>query len=1146
MFVRAGRFVCLAVIGTLCCWAQSPFVNFETPQIHPVDISPDKTTLAVCNTAAAQLELYNVASGNPLPIGTVAVGYDPVSVRFRNNNEAWVVNHISDSVSVVDIPTRRVRATITTADEPCDVVFAGNPVFAFVSCSQVNRVQRFNPNDLAAAATNIEIGGEDPRALAVSPDGLTVYAAIFESGNRSTLVAGGSDNTIDQFPNNDAMDDPTNPYGGVNPPPNDPDDVNTDGNLFIPPKAANGTAPNVGLIVKQDGNDAWRDDNGRDWTPWVNGAKANLSGRYQGWTLIDRDVAVINTGTLAVTYIEHLMNLNMAIAVNPASGDITVVGTDGTNEVRFEPNVNGRFLRVQLAMIDAAKSANIYDLNAEHLGIAQGGDPYDEERVAQVERNKSIGDPRGIVWNSAGTLGFITGMGSNNLVVINSAGERIDVGFAKNLREGPTGLALDEGRNRLYVLNRFHGSISVVDLTTFNEIANVPFFDPTPAAIKIGRKHLYDTHKNSGLGHIACGSCHIDARMDRLAWDLGDPAGAIKPLSGAGNPPLHNLGAGIPGLAVGQTSPAFENFHPMKGPMTTQTLQGIIGMEPHHWRGDRNGLEEFNPAFVGLQGDDVVAGTGGGGLTQGEMQEFENFLASLHFPPNPHRNFDNSLPTDLPLPREFANGRFTLANGAPLPNGNAVNGLTLYRRRDINDTQNPPLDSENFGCVICHTLPTGAGTDTFLATPGGLPTFLPIPPGPLGERHLAMVSTDGSSNRAIKVPQLRNQFDKSGFEMTPGNPSYAGFGLFHDGSIDSIARFVSESVFVLKSDQEMADLTALVLAFSGGDFGDIGEDEFIIPEPPGPPSADVRASVGKQVTVASASKVDPLVDQMLAQANLLRVDVIVKADILSYQRGWKYIGANQFRPDSEDDDDISKAQLLALAGPGSELTFTVVPFGSGDRLGIDRDLDEDLDFDEFLASDATPPTATLESGSPNVVNGAIAVEVTLSEPSKNFAASDVAVTNATVSSFQGSGLNYTFTLTPTANGTFTAKINGGKFSDFAGNDNAASNTLTRSNGEPAGSIKVKKPNGGEDIEAGGKYKVKWTSKGAAGNKVKIELWRNGAFVSTIKASTDNDGKQTWNVNEGLPKGSGYTVRVVSKSDAGIADASNNPFDIVAP
>ena len=35
----------------------------------------------------------------------------------------------------------------------------------------------------------------------------------------------------------------------------------------------------------------------------------------------------------------------------------------------------------------------------------------------------------------------------------------------------------------------------------------------------------------------------------------------------------------------------------MKGPMTTQTMIDIIGHEPHHWRGDRDGLEEFADAL---------------------------------------------------------------------------------------------------------------------------------------------------------------------------------------------------------------------------------------------------------------------------------------------------------------------------------------------------------------------------------------------------------------------------------------------------------------------------------------------------------------------------------------------------------------------
>ena len=70
---------------------------------------------------------------------------------------------------------------------------------------------------------------------------------------------------------------------------------------------------------------------------------------------------------------------------------------------------------------------------------------------------------------------------------------------------------LDEARTQLYVLNKFDATISVVSTASQSEVARVRFFDPSPTALKRGRKHLYDTHKNSGLGHVACASCHVDA-----------------------------------------------------------------------------------------------------------------------------------------------------------------------------------------------------------------------------------------------------------------------------------------------------------------------------------------------------------------------------------------------------------------------------------------------------------------------------------------------------------------------------------------------------------------------------------------------------------------------------------------------------------
>ena len=55
------------------------------------------------------------------------VGLEPVAVAARTNTEVWVVNHLSDSVSIVDIgatPPRVVR-TLLVGDEPRDIVFAG-------------------------------------------------------------------------------------------------------------------------------------------------------------------------------------------------------------------------------------------------------------------------------------------------------------------------------------------------------------------------------------------------------------------------------------------------------------------------------------------------------------------------------------------------------------------------------------------------------------------------------------------------------------------------------------------------------------------------------------------------------------------------------------------------------------------------------------------------------------------------------------------------------------------------------------------------------------------------------------------------------------------------------------------------------------
>jgi len=889
--------------------AQDSFVNFETPHVHPLELTSGGLLLAV-NTADAVLEVFDATGAEPVALAAVPVGYDPVSVRARTATEVWVVNHLSDSVSVVDLNSLNVVATLPTDDEPCDVVFAGSPERAFVSCSQANSVLVFDPLSLATAPTRIEIEAEDPRALAVSPDGAKVYAAIFESGNASTLLGGGADEGegVIDFPPN-TVNHPSGPYGGQNPPPNS-------GNGFQPPlNGANPTAPEVGLIVKRNSGGQWMDDNGGDWTAFVSGSGASLSGRPTGWDLPDRDVAVIDANTLGVTYAEGLMNMVMALDVNPNTGDVTAVGTDGINEVRFEPNLKSIFLRVNIGFTDAAGATlGIFDLN-DHLDYSQVSLPF-------AQRERALGDPRGIVWNGAGTRAYVAGMGSDNVVVLGPGGTRVSSGATIEVGEGPTGLALDEGAGRLYVLNKFDGSISVVSTSSEAETARVSFHDATPGAIKIGRKHLYSTHDNSGLGQVACASCHVDARMDRLSWDLGDPAGEEEALEG--NCPDNSC----------------EDWHPMKGPMLTQTLQDIIGKEPHHWRGDRAGIEGFDGAFSGLQGADQD-------LDPVSMQEFEDFLATIHFPPNPFRDFDNSLPTDLVLDGHYTTGRFGPA-GQPLGTGDAVRGLELYT---------PPnfLDAGALACVTCHTLPTGLGTDGVFQ---GL-NFVPTPPGPDGERHHVMVSMDGSTQKTIKVPQLRNLYERTGMNTTQTSNS-AGFGFLHDGSVDSIERFVSEATFNPSSDQDVADLVAFMLAFSGSDLPSGSPNNPFFP--PGTASLDAHAAVGAQHTytngAAPSAEDIQFTSETLALANNMAVALFVKGVQGGEQRGYAYVGGGVFQSDRQAES-LPVLSLLGGGVAGSELTMTVVPVGSEIRLGIDRDLDGFLDGDERDAgSDPADPLST--------------------------------------------------------------------------------------------------------------------------------------------------------------------------------------------
>src|SRR5687767_10649401 len=345
LFVRRFALLWLSLMAAFA--HGQDFVNFEGKQVSPIRLSPDGSRLFAVNTPDARLSVFDISSpSNPILIAEIPVGIEPVSVNPRNNDEAWVVNEVSDSISIVSVPRRIVVDTIHVQDEPGDVVFAGGR--AFVTCGRRNQVRVFDVVTHLPVGSPITLVGENPRALTVNSNGTKVYVAFALSGNRTTIIP------PDRAP---AQPPPTNPN--------------------LPP------APQVSLIV--DATDP----------AWTNPPNAVI--RY---TMPDNDVAEIDTTSLTVTrYFPRVGTVNFAIAMRPNNGDIYVCNTDARNLTRFEPNVRGNMVSNRVSRIDPATGA------ITHFDLNPGIDYSVMPNLAA--RSNALAQPTSIVFGPSGSFAFV-------------------------------------------------------------------------------------------------------------------------------------------------------------------------------------------------------------------------------------------------------------------------------------------------------------------------------------------------------------------------------------------------------------------------------------------------------------------------------------------------------------------------------------------------------------------------------------------------------------------------------------------------------------------------------------------------------------------------------------------------------------------
>jgi hypothetical protein len=217
----------------------------------------------------------------------------------------------------------------------------------------------------------------------------------------------------------------------------------------------------------------------------------------------------------------------------------------------------------------------------------------------------------------------------------------------------------------------------------------------------------------------------------------------------------------------------------------------------------------------------------------------------------------------------------------------------------------------------------------------------------------------------FKIPHLRNLYQKVGMFGNPENPGFTpgdngptgdqvrGFGFTHDGDVDTLFRFhhgISFSILATgagngglltgpEGERQRRQIEAFLLAFP----------------------TNLAPVVGQQITLAASSgaAVVSRVELLRRRADAGECDLIAKTEVAGVETGFLYIGSRLFRTDRRALPAIPDAalQLLATHG-GRPVTYTCVPPGSGERIGVDRDGDGFWDGDEREArTDPADPTS---------------------------------------------------------------------------------------------------------------------------------------------------------------------------------------------
>jgi YVTN family beta-propeller protein len=154
-------------------------------------VTDNSSTTSPQSTAAAVT--VNSMLATPNVMGTVTVGSGPDGVAVTPNGAyAYVSNHGSGTVSVIDTATNMVTATVLVGGQPAGVAITPNGAYAYVTNTGSDTVSVINTTTNGVTAT-VHVGSF-PERVAVTPNG--AYAYVINQNDQSVSVINTTTNTV--------------------------------------------------------------------------------------------------------------------------------------------------------------------------------------------------------------------------------------------------------------------------------------------------------------------------------------------------------------------------------------------------------------------------------------------------------------------------------------------------------------------------------------------------------------------------------------------------------------------------------------------------------------------------------------------------------------------------------------------------------------------------------------------------------------------------------------------------------------------------------------------------------------------------------------------------------------------------------------